>query len=363
MRRRKMAAGSPTVTGGTLRWMMRSAALAAGVAAALAAAGAASASTWTIMPTSSDALTAVSCVSASDCMAVTGGGPFADGPADALRWNGKDWTALPDLPSNVWSVGGIACASATYCIAVGQTASSLTPSQLAGAWAWNGSTWTDMSAYNPGSTFNALAAIRCASASSCVAVGYHGNGTTSPYPLAESWNGKAWTDQPTTGAPMGSLSGVACASSRECEAVGAEDTGSDTALAMGLSGSKWVTQPTPVDSGALGSVSCWSTGCTAVGSVAESWNGSKWAQQGKTRDLEGAAVHCPSADSCTAVGSAGISVWNGKTWSKVAMPATEPPSFGLYAIACTNGGSVCTAVGQQGSQGPSDSGQSLAIRN
>lgn len=340
----------------------------------------ASASTppWMVQPTPpgvvSDPVTGVSCVSASDCVAV------GDTPDDVLGWNGTAWSQIP-YPSttlNTLGLNSVACTSARYCIAVGKTEAG-----LAGAWAWNGSTWTEQSAYNPASTNNVLNAISCQSATRCEAVGAYGNGGTT-YPLAEVWNGTIWKDQSTSGAPPGLLHGVACESTSKCEAVG-QNTYTLAPLALSLQASKWVTQATPeIALGGEGpyfietAVSCWSSGCTAVGGTdaypdgndaassqafAEFWNGRKWALRGTVGQGDppnsGAvwnAVQCQSATECTAVGawadgsvneapSTLVSTWNGQTWTQQSSPDPASNTNELNGIACTNDGSMCETVG------------------
>jgi hypothetical protein len=75
-------------------------------------------------------------------------------------------------------------------------------------------------------------------------------------------------------------------------------------------------------------------------------------------------VSCTSASSCTAVGYWSndisymtlVSTWNGTAWSQAASPTT---SSRLLGVACTTGGTVCTAVGYQ----DGNYGNSLAERN
>lgn len=337
----------------------------------------ASASPWVIQPTPTNSagyepLTGVSCVSGSDCVAVGGNNSLPN----ALGWNGTAWSALPAVSG---LLNAIACPSASYCIAVGQA-----EPYLAAAWAWNGSTWTQQSAYNPSSTDNVLNAITCRSSTSCEAVGSHGNGGTT-YPLAEAWNGKTWTAQSTSGAPPGALDGVSCESSSKCEAVG-YNTYTLAVLAMGLDKSKWVAQSTPQNANGdnqtqivATSVSCWSSGCTAVGGTglasdpdsdlgilygttafADSWNGSKWTLKGDGNPSNSIAaawsgVVCHSAAECVAVGGwtessttdhqTLISTWNGSTWTQQSSPDSPGSNDYLYALSCKADGTVCEAVG------------------
>jgi hypothetical protein len=342
-----------------------------------AAGASASTTPWQVMPTpnvsSSDVdLAGVSCAGASDCMAVSSDGT-------ALYWDGSTWAVRPAVfgagPEDV-ELYGISCTSETFCMAAGEAA----PGDAA-AWLWDGSTWTAMAANVPKSTDNYLYAITCTSSAMCEAVGERGNGNGgTTFPLAEFWNGKKWMERSTKGSPPGSLDGVACESAWRCEAVGT-NTYSLNVLAMGLSGSRWVRQSTPKALFSPTGVSCWSSGCTAVGgtnshvTLAESWDGRKWELQGAPG--EGApssnasnwnAVQCASTSSCTTVGeiestsgnSTLISDWNGKAWRQV--PSPDPGTDdSLNGIACTSENSICTAVGTYGT---SDGfGHTLAMRS
>ncbi|MGO9078483.1 MAG: hypothetical protein ACLQDY_05520 [Streptosporangiaceae bacterium] len=359
----------------------------------------ASTGTWTVQATPAiGGQSGVSCWSSSGCLSV--------GSTASMKWNGSTWTTVAGIPDGLDSVS---CASATYCIAVGATSAG-----KAEAWLYNGSRWSSQVAYNTPSPDNSLAFVRCASSTSCEAVGSHSSSTFT-YPLAEAWNGSKWTDQSTSGAPQGSLTGVACESAAKCQAVGADLVGfttpdesvTESALAMGLSGSKWVTQPTPIlenqydinywhDTG----ISCWSSGCIAVGNeyngagdpssngdyqYAEKWDGSKWSMLSTPGQGGGSAygnadwyaVHCQSATSCTAVGTYSyppvlpyytlVDSWNGAQWTQVPSPSPgvntdqETGRDGLSALACTSGGAACTAVGYQMLSGGASA--ALAERN
>jgi len=353
---------------------------------------------WTLETTPAGdgvTLTGVSCFS-NGCVAV--GNRYGLGVV--YGWNGSAWSAQ-NAPRNA-GLNSVACSAANVCIAVGSHRGK------AQAWSWNGTMWSAQATFNPKSSANSLSAIRCsAGTSSCEAVGYSSNGGSTTLPLAEYWNGKAWTDQSTPGALPGELSAVSCesrgASLGPCEAVGQNDY-TLAPLAMGLSRSKWVTQATPklpktaISNGpsALTGISCYSSGCIAVGwyyytddtptstgndFVVERWDGSKWTLSfpgiSDTSDTP-TAVHCESASHCTAVGwliadgSASsatdplVATWDGTNWTEIIRPANIGfgSGDGLNAMACVSGGAVCTAVGWQedpnGYPSPSDS---LAIRN
>jgi hypothetical protein len=360
------------------------------------AAGPAGAATgWTVLPTpaSSASQNAVSCAGSGSCLSVSKNGA-------ALKYSNGTWKAVATPAGAVML--GVACPTSTYCIAVGQVRKGTSGATSAAAWRWNGSAFTAQTVYNPASADNGLNGIKCASATSCEAVGEHGTSTT-VYPLAEVWNGTAWADQSTSGAPAGSLYSVACESPGTCEAVGKapNSTSGSNALAMTLSGSKWISQSTPTLPNGYGSppgsygwyldsVSCYSAGCVAVGQqsycacspessgdllLSEVWNGSTWSllgQEGQGDPQPGplsqppsaegwTAVHCLSASSCTAVGYwtldneaqpyyTLVSSWNGSQWRQVTAPSPGSNTYGpaaLNSLACTSGGSVCTAVGEQ----------------
>ena len=214
--------------------------------------------TWsiqrTLTPAFADAaLDAVSCTSASSCLAAS----------DILveRWNGTAWSYVAPLPMPSWAdllmVGGISCRSSRWCMAVGQARwEGEDPSQQhpswAAAWRWNGRQWS-LKTF-PG--LDHLTAVSCPSESACLAVG---GGT------AERWNGHGWLRQRVSGGAV--LSSVSCTSPAACTAVGRTST---RTLAARWNGRGWSTQPTPglgpARSGHLDNVSCASArSCLAVG--------------------------------------------------------------------------------------------------
>jgi hypothetical protein len=187
---------------------------------------------------------------------------------------------------------------------------------------WDGHAWAIQptpAPSNPGGS--SLSAVSCAAADSCMAVGLIPSPSSSlGTPLAESWDGSAWTIQPIPN-PAGSMgtemTGISCASATSCVATGRYLVTNPVfdALVEYWDGSTWTIQPVPISGGAANSalygVSCVSTvSCTAVGlysrgSLAEYWNGSMWRQQQTTHpaghhQLYG--ISCLFARSCTAVG-------------------------------------------------------------
>jgi hypothetical protein len=187
-----------------------------------------------------------------------------------------------------------------------------------------------------------------------------------------------WAIQPTSnpsGATQAYLNGISCTSATSCTAVGyfLGSSRKNVTLAEAWNGTKWVVQPTPNPSGAMGAflnaVSCRSaTACIAVGyygnssgnnvTLAEAWNGTKWVIQPTPNPTATshpvlAGVSCTSATKCTAVGhytgtSAFVTLaeaWNGTKW--VIQPTPNPTAASVSeftGVSCTSA-AVCTAVG------------------
>ncbi len=159
----------------------------------------------------------VSCVRATYCLAV--GGYNTNDVVHALTesWNGTAWRVLPTPgPSTASSsvLNAISCTSASQCIAVGSYTDS-SEVNWALTESWNGSAWTLLDTPQPaGGTFVGLSGVSCTSASNCVAVGSYTNSGSTPVPLIEIWTGAAWSivaNRRPPG-PASGLSAVSCVS-------------------------------------------------------------------------------------------------------------------------------------------------------
>jgi hypothetical protein len=257
--------------------------------------------------------TGISCWSATGCMAV---GDFGGNeiPPWAETWNGTTWTSVnPPPPSGKFvsfTLAGVSCASATFCVTLG-TVTPRGPSYQY-AYSWNGSTWAVMP--QPTAPGGTLSAVSCLSANWCMAVGSGNNW------VAETWNGTAWTLLTTTGSPL--INAVSCTSPAACTAVGNSIVGTPPAVAAieRWNGTAWsAQQPVPNPAGTVaiqlsGVSSATVTACTAVGSyslsnnttraIIESWTGGTWVNVPPPTNVisQLAAVSCTSATACTAVG-------------------------------------------------------------
>jgi len=277
---------------------------------------------------SNSVLSGVSCNGAKACTAVgdaVGGGSSLVSLAE--RYNGTNWTvqSTPNPAGAVHSfLTSVSCASVKTCTAVGFWTDS-GGNQAPFAEQWNGTTWTLKTVPAPsGSTTAQLNGVSCTSSAACEAVG-----SDNTHTWAEVWNGSTWSIQ-NIATPSGGqhpfVNGVYCTAANACTAVGDFVNASDKAvpLAERWNGSAWSVQNVPVPSGSISefsSVSCSTTassiGCNAVGFVtkngislpmAENWNGSSWAVKPTQSPDPNASrstmsgVSCSSLITCMGVG-------------------------------------------------------------
>jgi hypothetical protein len=347
-------------------------------------------------PAAANVLLGVACASAKNCLAVGdaqnafrgSGGPLAE------KWNGGTWRAVPvRLPSGATEggyLGSVSCWSAAHCVAVGSYGTS-GDNHYALAETWNGTTWTPTEPPAPGGDNTYLSGVQCQSAKSCVAVGTYtvatdGGSTTAP--LAETWNGRHWSEvrPPWTGAgALGGLRSLSCASEVSCVAGGLSDHPAlmDSVLIESWNGKRWSMAKTPALTGnpfsSVSGVSCASADrCAAVGytftgsvlgSLAEMGNGGHWRLTPvpwprTTSNPELFGVSCPAADHCVTVGTvdsnpadginggrAAAATWNGRAWKVQPVPAPgkreESQFLSVICLTATD----CVAVGQLGPAG------------
>jgi hypothetical protein len=235
-------------------------------------------STWAIQATPGPPgamlvdLNGVSCFSLTSCTEV---GDYSDASGNQLtiaeHWDGSTWAIQPtpnaDMSGNV--LNAVSCTSATECIAVGWHNGRL-PATFSGlAERWRGSVWRLQHTNVTGNS--SLEAVSCRSAVNCTAAGVTNHaGVTNM--LADHWDGSAWTVQPVPAPPgiSGQLVGVSCPSRTGCTAVGSGTNSRGTLLALAAvsSDGTWRPQATasPTANEALNAVSCTlAGGCTAVG--------------------------------------------------------------------------------------------------
>ncbi|HEV2239418.1 MAG TPA: hypothetical protein VGR98_00125 [Streptosporangiaceae bacterium] len=239
-------------------------------------------------------LNGVSCTSAVACVAVGASKDPATGTLQDLAetWDGRYVGGLGILPH--WTIqrtqaafrkidyglNAVSCASASDCLAVGQYVSHLGSTDSQPTWAehWNGTSWTGVFPDVASSSYNTLDSVSCTSATACTAVGSYRDSSGITFPLAERWNGTSWALQSPAWSAIWAgarLGGVSCASATACTAVGTIIQAGAPAypartLAESWDGSSWTAastrDPATATQSSLGGVSCPSAAvCTAVG--------------------------------------------------------------------------------------------------
>jgi hypothetical protein len=357
---------------------------------------------WSIMP-SPDAgfapgfLSAVTCVTASDCWAV-GRSDIGQTHTDTtlMKWDGASWNLVlsPSVGAKTNGLVAISCLSSSACWAVGYTIDINTVEVKTLILQWNGITWQIVPSPNVGTGFNALYGISCSSETNCWAVGFQNNGTYAQT-LIERWDGSSWTvyNSPNPGTQSNVLNGITCVADSDCWAVGYSGiAGAKSSLVVQWDGTNWTASVLPsqplAEENVLYGVTCNSSSdCWAVGdsyngtahqTLIEQWNGTSWANT--AAPLGGVdnylyQVSCDSASDCWAVGNSTnaaidpqaidqdlILHWDGAAWSLNAPPLDEATTYAndLTGIACTSA-SGCWAVGEIQPGGSNTSPRSLIL--
>ena len=221
-------------------------------------------------------LNAISCSSSDDCVAVGDFGQQRYKPSYAAtfqqliaRWNGHRWNVQQTSHASTGTTDrleAVSCASASNCLAVGDRTATRTSGPL--AWRWDGHRWQNVHPPNHGA-FAGLLGVSCSTADACTAVG-HFFVSRDQENIAEQWNGSHWkvrTPSRPRSTGAAELTGVSCRSPSACVAVGAtgpaDPTGGQAAL---WNGSDWTVQATPHGDGwPLEQVACRPAFCIAVG--------------------------------------------------------------------------------------------------
>jgi hypothetical protein len=271
--------------------------------------------------------TAVSCPSATFCMAVLESGY-------AATYDGTTWSRPTRLSSSAGEPDSVSCPTVNFCLAVDARDSS--------AFAFNGGKWSSAPRINDlaASAQPGMASVSCSSPSFCAAVdnganAFTFNGTT--------WNAAAVID-------LGNeLSTVSCPSASFCAAV---DYGPNV---ITFNGAAW-SKPTAIDPGTyLQAVSCATASfCVAIDRKgnALTFNGATWSApvnadpNGLSMGEGGISwpmVSCPTRDFCAAVdGNDGdLVTFDGTTWaapvtidSKAANSDRAPVLIFLMSVSC-----------------------------
>jgi len=273
------------------------------------------------------------------------------GPGAASAATCGSATGQPVSPGTSSSLGGVAVVSC-QAWAVGDYSNGT--ARLTLIERWNGTKWRQVPSPSPGSAVNGLSSVAATSASDAWAVGDTGNSASHPRTLAEHWNGITWarvsTPNPGGSAGTPTLTGVAATSASNAWAVGVYNTGPRTpllSLAEHWNGTKWALVPTQnpgtgstvfnyvMSVAATSASNAWAVGMHSTSqegtlTLIEHWNGTNWTQvpspsPGGTLHIDWLlGVTATSATDAWAVGRTHsktlIEHWNGTAWTQVPSP-------------------------------------------
>lgn len=288
----------------------------------------------------------LSCVKSNACLVVG-----SDGAIEAEYWDGAKWTNVsPASHSNTMKDGflSVSCSGVAACLAVGAAAQIACCVVEPLAESWNGSAWTTESVPNPPGSNAAFWDVSCASAAACMALGTYIAPGSNPQslPFSEWWNGTTWTivTLATSSFPEGdTFDSVSCPSITMCMAVGSYNS--------------------PAFAGTVPLVEQWQ--------AARGWSIIPSApipnpfppSVAQLDDFLG-GVSCPNVSSCIAVGGYGASsasggtgafamaeYWNGNQWTmqlmatpmQLASPPSEGSGYQQSPVSCVSA-TACTAV-------------------
>ena len=318
-----------------------------------------------------------------------------------LHWNGRAWSRVTGLnpgpvPPSLQAVKVISAASAwavgNYCTAHCEDEELATFSTL--ILHWNGRTWSKVPSPVLSSSGTELNGVTATSGTSAWAVGRYIRGTAI-LTLILHWNGRAWSRVASPSPSDSYLDGVTATSGTSAWAVGqycpAHCDGFSTTsgtLILHWNGKTWsrVASPSPSESyldgvTATSGTSAWAVGgycptasCAGIpmvsGTLILHWNGKTWsrvaspspgsnvnlgsfldgvtATSGTSAWAVGGYYDC-TAPSCSFQMTFGTLIlhWNGRTWSRVAIPSPGSSTNGTFpnAVTATSSTSAWTVGG------------------
>ena len=312
---------------------------------------------WNIIPSVntssqvSNILLGTTCTNSWNCWAVGGAVPDinsnnAEPTAMTQHWNGSLWAEGPNVVpagSKLSLLWNVTCVSSTDCWTVGAQMAAGTakvPTPLAEH--WNGTAW---SVVPLPSTFGILFSVSCTGPSNCWAAGTTVSDDNQSNPLngfIDHWNGSSWSQVPTapSGQKFDQFNSVTCSDASDCWAVG-------------------FAGPNQLQNNFLPNVAPNVAGDQAF---IEHWDGTDWTMVDapaatSPQGIYLASVTCATPADCLAVGATMgadgnpsttlVDRWNGSVWSTTPSPNPDNPSDLLTDVTCL-GTSDCWAVGASG---------------
>ena len=260
------------------------------------------------------ALNAVSCPTASFCMAVAGSG-------DAYIFNGTTWSSSTTVSAN--PLNAVSCPSDTFCMALDGAGN---------AYSYNGTSWSSATLVNTGSNFKT---VSCPSSSFCAAGDSSGNAFT--YSSGGGWS------TATSLSPTQPINSVSCPTSGFCMA------GNDTGMVFNYLAGTWDTGTQVINGSRITSVSCPTTSfCMAAtdGFVIYNYNGAAWISSLTEADYYNINnVSCANTSFCVAIdGLNNAFVYSISSWAAPEPTASANNNNGISCPTST----FCMAVDSGG---------------
>ncbi|MDA8295324.1 MAG: hypothetical protein M0004_01835 [Actinomycetota bacterium] len=299
------------------------------------------------------ALNAVACPSLTFCLAVGTTGPSMTRWHPLVeRFGGRAFNVVPSPTPWHAQLLGISCSTPRFCLAVGGDGNNTFSER------WNGTGWRVLPTPSPRlDGGDLLSDVACVSVTDCVGVGVENGGTKDARPLAEHWNGVAWTVVGTPSVASAVFTSLSCPSATSCFVVGIKDdaSGLGRPLIEHWNGRAFVLSPTPPVGGQLFSVACGApASCVAVGNgggraLLLDFAGGSWHLSPPLHLADFSATACVSASSCVAAGGT-TAHWNGRSWAfgqpavAYGTPSGEGQGAELGALSCP-APTECVGVG------------------
>lgn len=305
----------------------------------------------TTLPTPVNALVAVSCPTATRCVAVgstVGVNGAPNGASIVTSSNGgASWTVAV-VPPTVGFLSDVSCIDARRCVAVGQAGQAGSGSGAIVATSNGGTTWTPQSVVAGAGD---VTTVSCLPDGSCMAVA---TGALGAIALVD--NGAAgWTQVGVLPPGMSGATSISCTDNQDCWATARTMPDVDhvvgTVAVTADGGAHWAASPVPSGMGFLNGVSCQPTSAsTSSGAAGSGASGVDCVVVGTTSSTLDAVR---SGRGVILTSTNGGASWTSETVTAFAAALND--------VSCTGPGS-CVAVGTSVS-GPDDAGITILTGN
>jgi photosystem II stability/assembly factor-like uncharacterized protein len=250
------------------------------------------------LPLPVNAVTSVSCPTASSCWATgatEGGGGNPLGAAILVTHNGGATWAMDGIPITIGYLSSISCRDAAHCVAVGETTTGLGMQGVALTTVDGGKVWTGPP---PIAGTTDVTAVTCEPSGRCLAVASTPTGAAA---LVSEPDGTWQTEGPLPTGVSGATA-VSCADDEHCwvtgeTPLGADNVGGSVAYTTDF-GASWVAVALPPGTGMLNGLTC-STSARSSGSPPYGTTGTTSAPAGTATTAPGTGVPPPAASTST----------------------------------------------------------------